>query len=199
MEVKVVPALIEEVEDKAVVVNLFEGVRRPGGATGALDEALGGMIKDLIGGGDFKGKFKEVVLFRTSGRIPAERVLVVGLGEKEKFSLDRIREVSAKAARHLRDAGVDSYSTIVHGAGIGGFDLRGATEALVEGVLLGTYKFDRYKTERKEDEGELNTVTLAVKDPDDVSTVQDGVRWAQTVASATNLVRDLVASPARDK
>jgi leucyl aminopeptidase len=200
VKVEVVHGRIEEIEDKAIVVNLFQDVKRPGGATGAVDGALGGMIRDLIKGGDLKGKFKEVVLFRTFGKIPAQRVLVAGLGEREKFSMDRIREVSAKVARHLRDAGVDSYTTIVHGAGIGGFDLRQAAEALVEGALLGTYKFDRYKTEREEDEKrEVERMTVAVKGQEDVAVVREAIRWAQTVASATNLVRDLVASPARDK
>ncbi|MCJ2520908.1 MAG: leucyl aminopeptidase [Candidatus Thermoplasmatota archaeon] len=200
MMVEVIQGRIEEMEDKAIVVNLFKRVKRPGGATGAVDKALGGMIRDLIRGGDLKGKFKEAVLFRTFRKIPAERVLVVGLGEKEKFSLDRIREVSAKAARHLRDAGVDSYSTIVHGAGIGGFDLREASEALVEGALLGTYKFDRYKTELKEEEKrELRRMRVLVRDPADVGRVEEAIRWAEPVSVATNFVRDLVASPARDK
>ncbi len=200
MEIKVALGRIEETKDKAIVVNLFKGVKTPGGATGAVDGALEGMITDLIRGGDLTGKFKEVVLFRTLGRIPAERVLVVGLGEKEKFSLDRIREVSAKVARHLRDAGIDTFSTIVHGAGIGGFDLQQATEALVEGALLGVYKFDRYKTEQEEEEKrKLKRMTVVVKDQKDVDTAKKAVQWSQTVASATNLVRDLVASPSRDK
>ncbi|MFQ5908444.1 MAG: leucyl aminopeptidase [Thermoplasmata archaeon] len=190
---------IEEAEDAAVVVNLFQGVDAPGGATGAVDRALGGMITDLIQGGDLKGKFKETILFRTGGRIPTERVLVVGLGDQPEFGLDRIRETSAKAATFLREAGVSSYTTILHGAGIGGVDLREAAEALVEGTLLGSYRFDRYKTEHEEDEVELATMTVAVKDAEDLETVEEAIQWARTVSEATNFVRDLVAAPARDK
>lgn len=200
MEIKIVRQRVERVKDRALVVNLFQGVKRPGGATGAVDKALGGMVRELIGGGDVTGQYKEAVLFRTFGKIPAERVLVVGLGEQEKFSLDRIREVSAKAARHLRDAGVESFSTIVHGAGVGGFPLREASEALIEGVLLGTYRFNRYKTEQTEEEKrELKRMRVVVKDPENVNVVQAAVEWAQAIALATNFTRDLVASPARDK
>ncbi|MFN3334964.1 MAG: leucyl aminopeptidase, partial [Caldilinea sp.] len=39
-----------------IVVNLFEGVASPGGATGAVDAALGGAIRNLIAAGDFDGK-----------------------------------------------------------------------------------------------------------------------------------------------
>ncbi len=98
MEIEVAQGRIEEAADAAVVVNLFQGVTEPGGATRALDRALDGMIRDLIQGGDLKGKFKETILFRSLGRVPAERVLVVDLGEQGEVSLDRIREISAKAA-----------------------------------------------------------------------------------------------------
>ncbi len=198
VQIRVVHERIERIKDKAIVVNLFEGVRRPGGATGAVDRALEGMIRDLVRGGDLRGEYLDTVLFRTFGRIPAERVLVVGLGEREDFSSDRARDVSAKVARYLRDQGVDSYSTIIHGAGIGGFALQDAGEALVEGVLLGTYRFDRYKTEQEE-RRDLKRVAVVVKDPEDVKPAQAAVRWAETVASATNFTRDLVALPARDK
>ena len=190
---------IEEAEDRAVVVNLFQGVTTPGGATGAVDSALDGMIRELIRGGDFKGVFKETVLFRTLGRIPAERVLVIGLGPRAEFSLDRIREVSAKAALDLREARVTTFTTIVHGAGMGGFALREAAEVLTEGVLLGSYRFHGYKTKREEDEVDLERMTVVVTDSEDLGTVQAAVQWASTVANATNLVRDLVASPAHDK
>ncbi|MEE9592283.1 MAG: leucyl aminopeptidase [Thermoplasmata archaeon] len=199
MRIQATHGRIEQAEDSAIVVNLFQGVQAPGGATGAVDRALGGMITDLIQGGDLKGKFKETVLFRTGGRIPAERVLVVGLGAEPDFGPDRIRETSAKAATFLRESGVSSYATILHGAGLGGVDLREAAEALVEGTLLGSYRFDRYKTEREEDDVELAAMTVAVKDAGDLETVEGAIHWARTVSEATNFVRDLVAAPARDK
>ena len=61
----------------AVVVNLFEGVTSPGGATGAVDRTLGGVITDLIDVGETKGKLGEMTLIHTLGRMPSPRVLVV--------------------------------------------------------------------------------------------------------------------------
>ena len=52
-------------DDPAIVVNLFEGVTRPGGATGAVDNALDGAISDLIEHGDITGKKGENVLSST--------------------------------------------------------------------------------------------------------------------------------------
>ena len=56
MNINVIQGNIAEREDAAIVVNLFEGVTQPGGATGAVDAALGGAITDLISEGDITGK-----------------------------------------------------------------------------------------------------------------------------------------------
>ena len=61
----------------------------PGGATGAVDKALGGAISAIIAAGDFVGKPGETALLYTRGAIPAPRVLVVGLGEQAKADHQR--------------------------------------------------------------------------------------------------------------
>ena len=82
-----------------LVVNLFEGVTAPGGATGAVDAALGGAITQLIGDGELKGKAGEYTLIHTFGKLTARRVVVVGLGKAAGFDLDRARNVAAETAR----------------------------------------------------------------------------------------------------
>ncbi|MCX5726170.1 MAG: hypothetical protein NT030_03125 [Candidatus Saganbacteria bacterium] len=52
MKIKVECASITEVSCDLLVVNEFEGVKHPGGATGAVDQALGGLIKELIDAGE---------------------------------------------------------------------------------------------------------------------------------------------------
>lgn len=150
MDIHVAVGDISQWKDEAIVVNLFEGVTRAGGATGAVDKALGGAVSQLIAAGDLAGKFKACYVLPTLGKIPAARVFILGLGERAKFTVDRIREVAAKAALEARRLKLDSLSTIVHGAGVGGFDLADAAEAVAEGALLGTYRFARYKTKSED-------------------------------------------------
>ena len=71
MEIRVEAGDITQHPAKAVVVNLFEGVTHPAGATGAMDRALGGGISQLIAEGEIKGKTEEVTLIHTLGRIPS--------------------------------------------------------------------------------------------------------------------------------
>ena len=90
---------LENITCDALIVNLFEGVKIPGGGTGAVDLALNGLIKKIIKEEDFKGKTGSVLVIRTNGEIPARKIIVVGLGEKDKFDLNTIRKVSASAIR----------------------------------------------------------------------------------------------------
>jgi leucyl aminopeptidase len=118
MEIRVVAGGIQTTEDELIVVNLFEGLEAPGGATGAVDQAVDGAIGEAIAAGDIRGNAGEVAVFYPRGAIPARRVLVVGLGPQDEFSLDGARWAAAAAAQKARALGVSSFSSIVHGGGV---------------------------------------------------------------------------------
>ena len=168
-----------------IVVNLFQGVTHPGGATGAVDRALGGAISDVIAAGDFTGKSGEtLVLYTRGGTIPAGRVLVVGLGEAAKFDLRAARNAAAVAARKARDLGVKTVATIVHGAGIGGLDPAAAAGALVEGSLLSLYRFEGYRSKPPKDwKPNPETLTVLGLDPAQLAAFQAGIARAEAVAA----------------
>ena len=86
MEIRVESGDIVAHPSKAIVVNLFQGVKEPGGATGAVDRALDGAISRLIEDGELLGKYGDLTLIHTLGRLPSPRVLVVGLGKPEEFT-----------------------------------------------------------------------------------------------------------------
>ncbi|HSJ55728.1 MAG TPA: leucyl aminopeptidase [Anaerolineae bacterium] len=195
MDIQIVQGAIEEREDELIVVNLFEGVEQPGGATGAVDRALGGVISEAIADDDLQGKQGEMTVFYTRGAIPARRVLVVGLGPRDKFSLQVVRDVAAAAAKKARDLGVDSFSSIVHGAGEGGLDLEPAARAIVEGTILGLYRYDELKN-KPPDRPDPETFTLVELDAGQIGAVEAGARGGEIEAEAACIARDLVNRPA---
>lgn len=194
MEIRVVQGSITEVSSDVLIVNLFEGVTSPGGATGAVDSALGGMISDLIAGGEIKGKINESTLVHTGGRIAPKRVLVVGLGKPEEFDLVAARQAAGTAVRLLRKKGIRDATTIVHGAGIGGLPVQEAAQALAEGSIIADYDPDLYKSER-EISG-LDAITIVERDGDKIPVVQAGVRIGVILADAANEARTLGNEPA---
>ncbi|MDP7239850.1 MAG: M17 family peptidase N-terminal domain-containing protein [Dehalococcoidia bacterium] len=70
MKIKVASGDIVQLQADAVIVNLFEGVRKPGGTTAAVDSALGGAISRLIDEKDIRGKLREVTIIHSLGAYP---------------------------------------------------------------------------------------------------------------------------------
>ena len=198
MDIKLKQASITAAAADLIVVNLFQGVTAPGGATGAVDQALRGTISDVIAAGDFTGKSGEMlVLYTRGGTIPAGRVLVIGLGEAGKFDLRAARNAAATAVRKARDLGAKTVATIVHGAGIGGLDPAAAAAALVEGTRLGLYRFEGYRSKPPKDwKPDPETFTVLGKDPAHLAAFQVGIARAEAVAAGVILARDLVNTPA---
>ena len=214
MKINVETIDITTVATPALVVNLFSGVEKPGGATGAVDQSLDGAIRHLIEDGEIKGKQGELTLLHTMGKIGPARVLVAGLGEQEDF--DALRQAQGgcpprvvrgaalpAAARHLR--GGDHRPHACTGAGgrrgIVSCDSRSPGEAgraIAEGALLGLYRFDRYRANGDGSDSEFAELTIALRQAQDkhgerdgerAESIRDGVAQGQAMAEATLIVR----------
>ena len=196
MEIKVVPEDVTQVKVPALVVNLFEGVKQPGGATGAVDRALDGAISQLIQDGEIKGKKGERTLIHTFGKIAPSRVLVAGLGKGESFNAETVREVIAGSCRYLRKLGIETVATISHGAGIGGLDARASGEAIAEGAILGLYRFRNYLTKDEDGQGELQELLVVERDSSKIADLEQGVQQGRIMAQAAIIARDMVNEPA---
>ncbi len=194
MQTKVTVGSVTEIASPLLVVNLFEGVVQPTGATGAIDAALGGLISRLIAQNEVTGKLNEVALFHTLGRIPAERVAVVGLGKKEEFTAEKARQAAGSVARRAQQLKLDRFATIAHG-GQAGLSPFVAGQAVVEGTLLGTYRYLRFKTEGNEGKQPIAELTIIEHDQAKVPRLQEGAAKGQIIAEATILARDLSNGP----
>jgi leucyl aminopeptidase len=193
LEIRVTVGDIAQIEADAIVVNLFEGVEQPGGATAAVDKALEGAIGSLIGRGQIKGKLGEVNIFHTFGKLPARAVAIAGLGKREDFNVDRIRAVTGEFCRALRKMNCRKIATILHGAGIGGIELEASAEAITEGALLGLYGFSKYKKLEYEN---IEEVLIVIRAEEKVPILEQAVGKGKVVAEATNLARDMGNEPA---
>ena len=197
MEIKVESGDITKHPAKAIIINLFEGVKRPGGATGAVDKALDGGISALIADGETKGKASEVTLVHSLGKITSPRVLVAGLGKQEKFDLNTIRNLMGTSLRRARGTGATSVATILHGAGIAGLNPEECAQAIAEGAVMGSYRFRRYKDNTNGDEPkEVETLSIVEADKAKLDAVRRGVERGQILGQAANHTRDMANEPA---
>jgi leucyl aminopeptidase len=193
LKIRVENVSLTKIKCDLLIVNLFEGVKTPAGATGVADKALGGQIAKLIKIKEIDGKLGSVTLIHTFGKISPDRVVVVGLGKKEEFDLNKVRSASAAGIRVAKRAKAKKVATIVHGAGVGGIDPEDAAQSTVEGAILGGYEFDGHKTEKVEHE--VKELVVVEKDKIKFKTARAGANIGQVLADAENRARDLVNGP----
>ncbi len=194
MQINARQGSIQASKADTLIVNLFDDVTTPGGATGAVNQALGGAIAGLIASGDLTGKAGEVGVLYPRGAIPAARVLVVGLGKRDEFDLEGARRAAAAGIKRARALNAHHVAAIVHGAGIAGLDAEAAAQAVAEASLLALYEYDAPK-QREEEPRKIDSLTIVEYDESKLAAIQRGVDAAAAIAGGVNLARDLVNMP----
>jgi leucyl aminopeptidase len=177
------------------VLPVFEGPE-PGPGTREVGKALDADIGRVLEENRFRGKLGEVLTLPTLGRAVPGSVLLVGVGPKAEATADRLRRAAGKVAGRV--AGFRRVSVALAQAGKG--SAGEAIEGTVEGLLLGAYRFDRYKVRPIEDgmKPRWETVTLLGTSRQDAAAARKAIRRAEVLAEATAWARDLVNTPALD-
>jgi leucyl aminopeptidase len=195
MQLNVKQGAVQHEAADAIIINLFEGVTEPSGATGAVDKALGGMIADVLMSGDFKGKLNATQVFYPRSVIPTKRVILVGLGKPDKFGLEQARQAAAAAIKRARDLGAKTVATIVHGAGIGSLNAPDAAQVLVEGTMLGLYRFNDFKQKDDNHQKEVEQVTIVEFDAAKLDAINEGAKIGVAIAGGQIVARNLSNQP----
>src|SRR5919199_2893376 len=103
-------------------------------------------INEIIKNKEFKGLFGSNIILYSPGNGRIRKVMLVGLGKREKFTKDVARVIAGKAALKAREMELSNISIIPF---LNKLD-EGLIEAIVEGILLSLYSFKRYKTNDEE-------------------------------------------------
>ncbi len=195
MEINVIVGDIAGIAADAIMVNHFEGMKNPDGETAAVDRALDGAISQLIKQGEIKGKANEITMVHSFGKLPAARVVVVGLGKPSELSVNKIRGAVAETCRWLRSKEISDIATIPQGANRNDVSPGDAAQAITEGALLGTYTFRKHMTKEEDKPGEIKQLSIVGTEKLKLE-LEGGVNKGQIVSEATNLARDMVNEPA---
>jgi CHAT domain-containing protein len=128
---------IVRAQSSVIVINHFNNLP-PAGAEGAVDAALGGALSRRAAAGALDGHFGAATFIPApTAFLAAHTVLVLGLGEVEKFRSARLPELGWSLVESLATVGIRDAATIVHGAGSGGVAPRAAATDLVRGICDG--------------------------------------------------------------
>jgi len=129
---------------------------------------------------EFDGAPFSTVLLRDKN----QRILLVGLGEKEKIEADTLRRASGAAIKHLLKIGSKEIALDLT-------DFADHVAPAVEGAILASYKFAGFgKDPAKITRGVLGKLQVLVREHELIN-ARVQARDAEMVATVTNTIRDI--------
>lgn len=171
----------------ALTIGLFEDAIELTGDMAKLDAMLAGTLSELIEETEFKGKANSTASTRVSGMTPIRKIMIVGLGKSEELKLETLRQAAATCGRlakkeRCKTLGIslpicqDADSTAI---------------AITEGIELGLYQDNRFKSELENPGPDVEKVELI-----GLAGSDEAITRAQQICSGVILARELVAAPA---
>jgi leucyl aminopeptidase len=193
MQVEAKAGRVEAEAAEALVLTHCEGEPLAKQDAAVLDQALGGVLRDLVQSKEFEGKANEVMLVHTQGKVPAKRIILVGLGKKKDLGLDHIRQALGHAAKRVRQAKAGSFTVALPSVTPRGSSPIDVGQAMAEGAILGTYQFTVYRSEPAN--REIGSMTILAPQKAQTRPLIEGIRRGVATAEATVFVRDLCNHP----
>jgi leucyl aminopeptidase len=190
MKITVGTRPLAKIDTDALVSYAFEQDNPIDGALSALDGATGGALAKLAASGELTGKMLEMTLLHYPQGLAAQRLLILGAGKKEKFGTPELRRLAGAAVRALKPRKVKRLTFLARE------NDRGAAEAqaIVEGLILGDFDLDKYKTDKKPG-NEITTAAIAGWEDSSRADADHGLERGRIIAESQNFARDLGNEP----
>jgi len=186
---------LENVSADGVVVFAFETNDKPVLTKNSLDldKILNGIILQEIEGENFKAKLGDLFSINSYRKILSTKIFVLGLGKKEEFNPNELRNAFANLARRTKGK-ISSIALPLLDSREIKFDIKVQSQVVAEGLLLGNYRFIKYKKKEKKEKDLEVTIFLGFN-RDVQDKIKEGIEKAEFFCKATKLARDLVNEP----
>ncbi|MGL4847918.1 MAG: leucyl aminopeptidase [Clostridium sp.] len=175
-------------EAKGLIISLFEDrleVKNP---------EINKMVEHLKNSERFLGKKGEVYSFTREVEGSIQDVVLLGLGKEEKVTLEDIKVSMSKAYKKIQELKINDL--VVKMIKSEKFKVTELAQAMTVALVLTDYKFDKYKSDRKEEkEVEVSFSGCAIKAEGDEA-VLEAVNEGVDIAEGIIIARDLVNEPA---
>ena len=154
------------------------------------DEEINRKLKRLERRELFDGNFGEILNI-TGVKDEIQNVIFLGLGEDEKLNKERLRRVFGKVQKYIGSLkGKKIFIEFVKSKNI---SIEDSVRAMIEGLSLSNYKFNKYKSDREKiDETDVSITigghNLEHKDYSDI--VEESKILVETVFNARDLVNE---------
>jgi hypothetical protein len=128
---------IDQQSSELTAVGFFQDQRPLRSEVGLIDSRMGGLISSRLAQGFMTGQFQEMTLIPANGRIGADKILLIGLGETLAFCYGRVRELTEQVVKTCVGLQVYDLAMAFPNPLDFGLDWTKLIEAMMEGICLG--------------------------------------------------------------
>ncbi|MDL2280954.1 leucyl aminopeptidase [Selenomonadales bacterium OttesenSCG-928-I06] len=186
---------LESIASDCLIIGIFEDTKNLDLKEIDITDSLGTYLEDLIQATPSCSKYKEVTVIHNHHNIKTKKILLLGLGKKETFTLDKLCHISAIAIRKAQELSLLTIVSTLHLNSkikkLG--SLNEILKTITEGAILGSYNFSYYKSSEKTKEikklifANCNNTSKELK-----PYIDEGI----VIGESVNFTKDLVNSPA---
>lgn len=199
MNIKTVKNDPKNIKADILVIGGFSNLPNFGAEATGIDKLFGGMLMLEAESANFIGGAGEFISVGTVGKIPAKRVILLGLGDFKALSTEVLRRAFGSVFKNLKGKKFSTLAISSHGISknISSYE---CVKAIAEGTALASYDFNKYKKEKegrkKEKTENFKEIFLIAKDALTSKQIKKGITEAEISCAATFYARDLVNEPA---
>ena len=161
---------------------VLEGSSQALGLEKTVSKAVKQSIKEI------EGSLGKISIINTLGKLPAERILLVGLGKE--ITQDTFRFAAGKIALKAKEIGVSEFSVIIPKSHVHNPLI--SVAQIIEGIKMSLFAFDNYKSEKSKKAPEL---TLLVSNS---TKIRKAISDAEKVADAVIFTKGIANMPPND-
>jgi leucyl aminopeptidase len=156
-----------------------------------LPEGVKVFVELLIRNEKFKGEFGETFSYTKEKDEELSQILLIGLGKEDSINKDKLRVISAKTIKKVKELKCEAVNLyIIRSLKV---SFAEALSSTIEGLLLGDYKFTKYKSDNKTKDIEVDILGLS---KEEVKGAKELYEESSLLSEATILARELVNEPA---
>ncbi|MEW6733858.1 MAG: leucyl aminopeptidase [Acidobacteriota bacterium] len=189
MDVKTLTDKFHEIIADTLIVPMYEGEGTNEALLKELNGHTEGALASILEHREFRGKLNEVAYIHRAPGLKARRLLLVGVGKREKFSHFQLRQAVGTSARILKNKGVQTVAWVVRD----NLNPEMSATAIVDAMLASLFEPDSYKTKERE-ERPFNQFLIIVPESIRVP-IEVGATRGQIVGEAVNFARQLINEP----
>ena len=161
-----------------------------------IDQQTDGAFVRATRSKEFVGRKGETLLLHAGPKMVAERILLVGLGEKTVFSLAFLRQITSKVTKLLAEKQLGSFLLALPQLEIKKTGFAERVQTVAEGVLLADYHYNRYLSTAKPGQPvALNKIGLLISAKENPAVAEAAIAAAEAICSGVCFARDLVNAP----